>query len=161
MAEIVGAVVLLSGGAAAATAASAGHESAPSGLTGSIFHGCANLKTGAVNLVLKSGGRCPKGTGAVYWNSALLGTKTNHATTGAATAGCTLGQIVLTAGTIASGETMPADGQSLKISQYTALFVLLGTEYGGNGKTTFDLPDLRNAAPDGLSYSICIFGTYP
>ena len=34
-------------------------------------------------------------------------------------------------------------GQTLAISQYTALFSLLGTNYGGNGQTTFNLPDLR------------------
>jgi len=35
------------------------------------------------------------------------------------------------------------DGQLLPISQYTALFSLLGTTYGGDGRTTFGLPDLR------------------
>lgn len=35
------------------------------------------------------------------------------------------------------------DGQILSISQNTALFSLLGTTYGGNGQTTFALPDLR------------------
>lgn len=39
------------------------------------------------------------------------------------------------------------DGQLLPLSQNTALFSLLGTTYGGNGKTTFALPDLRGAAP--------------
>ena len=39
------------------------------------------------------------------------------------------------------------DGQLLAISQYTALFSLLGTTYGGNGQTTFALPDLRGRAP--------------
>ncbi|MBD2753686.1 phage tail protein [Spirosoma validum] len=34
-------------------------------------------------------------------------------------------------------------GQLLQINQYTALFSLLGTTYGGNGQTTFGLPDLR------------------
>lgn len=34
-------------------------------------------------------------------------------------------------------------GQLLPIAQYTALFSLLGTMYGGNGQTTFALPDLR------------------
>ncbi|RZK50946.1 MAG: phage tail protein, partial [Hymenobacter sp.] len=34
-------------------------------------------------------------------------------------------------------------GQSLPISQNTALFSLLGTTYGGDGRTTFNLPDLR------------------
>ena len=40
-------------------------------------------------------------------------------------------------------------GQSLSIAQNTALFSLLGTTYGGNGQTTFNLPDLRGRAPIG------------
>jgi microcystin-dependent protein len=39
------------------------------------------------------------------------------------------------------------DGQILPISQNTALFSLLGTTYGGDGKSTFALPDLQGAAP--------------
>jgi len=39
------------------------------------------------------------------------------------------------------------DGQLLPLSQNTALFSLLGTTYGGNGQTTFALPDLRGRAP--------------
>jgi microcystin-dependent protein len=39
------------------------------------------------------------------------------------------------------------DGQLLPISQNTALFSLLGTTYGGNGKSTFALPDLQGSAP--------------
>jgi len=39
------------------------------------------------------------------------------------------------------------DGQLLPISQNTALFSLLGTTYGGNGKSTFALPDLQGRAP--------------
>ncbi len=39
------------------------------------------------------------------------------------------------------------NGQILAIAQNTALFSLLGTTYGGNGQTTFALPDLRNRAP--------------
>ncbi len=39
------------------------------------------------------------------------------------------------------------DGQLLSISQNTALFSLLGTNYGGDGRTTFALPDLRSRAP--------------
>lgn len=35
------------------------------------------------------------------------------------------------------------DGSTLQISQYQALYSLLGTYYGGNGTTTFNLPDLR------------------
>ncbi len=39
------------------------------------------------------------------------------------------------------------DGQLIAISQNTALFSLLGTTYGGNGTTTFALPDLQGMAP--------------
>lgn len=39
------------------------------------------------------------------------------------------------------------NGQLLPISQYQALFSLLGTQYGGNGQTTFGLPDLRGRIP--------------
>lgn len=42
------------------------------------------------------------------------------------------------------------NGQLLAISAYTALFSLLGTTYGGNGTTTFALPDLRGRVPVGL-----------
>ena len=38
---------------------------------------------------------------------------------------------------------MFCDGRSLPINRYTALFSLLGTTFGGNGQTTFNLPDLR------------------
>ena len=40
-----------------------------------------------------------------------------------------------------------ADGQIMSIAQNTALFSLLGTQYGGNGQTTFALPDLRGRLP--------------
>jgi microcystin-dependent protein len=39
------------------------------------------------------------------------------------------------------------DGQLLPINQNQALFSLLGTNYGGDGRTTFGLPDLRNRVP--------------
>lgn len=41
----------------------------------------------------------------------------------------------------------PCDGRVLPISQNQALFSLLGTQFGGNGSTTFALPDLRGRAP--------------
>ena len=70
-----------------------------------------------------------------------------------------MGEIVLTAGDTAAG--LPAEGQLLQISAYNLLFAQLGTYYGGDGQNTFALPDLRDAAPDGLTYSICADGTYP
>ena len=52
-------------------------------------------------------------------------------------------------------------GQLLAISQFDTLFTLIGTTYGGDGQTTFGLPDLRGrtpihfgVAPGGSSYSI-------
>lgn len=55
----------------------------------------------------------------------------------------TLGQIVEFAGNYAPGGWAFANGQLLPISQNQALFSLLGTMYGGDGRTTFALPDLR------------------
>jgi hypothetical protein len=72
---------------------------------------------------------------------------------------CTLGEILLFAGTVANGT--PAQGQLLSIAQNTALFSLLGTNFGGNGVTTFALPDLRDVAPNGLTYAICDAGVFP
>ena len=44
----------------------------------------------------------------------------------------------------------PANGQLLAINQYQALFSLVGTTYGGDGRTTFGLPDLRGRTPIGV-----------
>jgi len=43
------------------------------------------------------------------------------------------------------------NGASLAVQQNAALFSLLGTRYGGDGQTTFKLPDLRNRVPRGLN----------
>ena len=58
-----------------------------------------------------------------------------------------LAEIRMFAGNFAPNGWFTCDGQLLPISQYTALFSLLGTTYGGNGTTTFQLPDLRGRAP--------------
>lgn len=42
---------------------------------------------------------------------------------------------------------LPCNGQTLSISQYAALFALLGTTYGGNGTSTFQLPNLQSRVP--------------
>ena len=60
-----------------------------------------------------------------------------------------LGQIVLFGGTFAPRGWAKCEGQLLAISQNTALFSILGTIYGGDGRTTFALPDLRGRAPIG------------
>ena len=57
-----------------------------------------------------------------------------------------LGEIKLFAGNFAPRAWAYCDGQLLPISQYSALFSILGTTYGGDGRTTFALPDLRGRA---------------
>lgn len=58
-----------------------------------------------------------------------------------------LATIKIFAGNFAPKGWAFCNGQILPISQNTALFSLLGTTYGGNGVTTFALPDLRGRAP--------------
>jgi microcystin-dependent protein len=60
-----------------------------------------------------------------------------------------LGCIFIFGGNFAPRGYMLCQGQLLPISQNAALFSLLGTTYGGNGTTTFALPDLRGRAPIG------------
>jgi microcystin-dependent protein len=57
-----------------------------------------------------------------------------------------LGQISIFAGNFAPRGWALCNGQILAIATNTALFSLLGTTYGGNGQTTFALPDLRGRA---------------
>jgi microcystin-dependent protein len=60
-----------------------------------------------------------------------------------------IGSIALFAGNFAPRGYMLCQGQLLAISANTALFAILGTTYGGNGQTTFALPDLRGRAAMG------------
>ena len=55
----------------------------------------------------------------------------------------TIGQVAMFAGNFAPRGWAFCDGQLLPVSQNTALFSILGTIYGGDGRTTFGLPDLR------------------
>ena len=86
VAEIIGAVILLSGGAAAASAVAA-----PSA-KGTTIHACENNKSGVLSVLRKAGGTCPKGTKPLSWNTtgprgpagttALFGKNTNEAKAG-------------------------------------------------------------------------------
>lgn len=60
-----------------------------------------------------------------------------------------IAQIIMFAGNFAPRSWAYCDGSILSIAQNTALFALLGTTYGGNGQTTFALPDLRGRVPVG------------
>ena len=54
-----------------------------------------------------------------------------------------IAQVIMFAGNFAPRGWAFCQGQQLSIAQYTAVFALLGTTYGGNGQTTFGLPDMR------------------
>lgn len=64
-----------------------------------------------------------------------------------------LGEIRLFAGNFAPDGFMFCQGQLLSIANNAALFNLIGTTYGGDGVTTFALPDLRGAVPVGFGQS--------
>jgi microcystin-dependent protein len=57
---------------------------------------------------------------------------------------------------------MSCEGQTLSISQYQTLYALIGSTYGGDGQTTFALPNLKGAEPlPQLKYYIALDGLYP
>jgi len=60
-----------------------------------------------------------------------------------------LGEIKMFAGTFAPVNWQFCWGQSLKINEYDSLYALIGTQFGGDGVTTFNLPDLRGRVPIG------------
>lgn len=60
-----------------------------------------------------------------------------------------LGQLAIFPYNFAPRGWAKCDGQLLPINQYQALFSLLGTTFGGDGRTTFGLPDLRGRVPIG------------
>lgn len=73
-----------------------------------------------------------------------------------------LGSICLFAFNFAPQGFLLCNGQTLPINTNTALFSLIGITYGGNGSSTFQLPNLAGASPvSGMQYYICTQGIYP
>ncbi|KMO15110.1 phage tail protein [Methylobacterium platani] len=64
-----------------------------------------------------------------------------------------LGQIIMFAGPYEPTNWKYCAGQILQIQQYNALYGVLGTTYGGDGRITFALPDLRSRVPVGTGQS--------
>jgi microcystin-dependent protein len=58
-----------------------------------------------------------------------------------------IGEIRMFGGNFAPAGWMFCEGQTLPISEYETLFNLIGTTYGGDGQSTFNLPDLRGRIP--------------
>lgn len=65
-----------------------------------------------------------------------------------------MGIIKLFAGTYAPRDWAFCDGRLLSVAEYTALYSLLGTQFGGDGRTTFGLPDLRSRVPIGAGQGL-------
>lgn len=125
----------------------------PTGATGATGPAGSTGPQGAIG---PEGPIGPSGTAGIF------GTNNNGSYAGsAAGAACTLGDVQLTASTAVATNWVPAKGQTLTIGSNSALFSLMGTNYGGNGSTNFDLPNLTAAAPDGLTYIICVSGVFP
>ncbi len=158
--------------------------------SGGVIHGCYANANGALRVV-DNPSSCKSNETALPWNEAgvqglqgiqgppgipgkdgapgiqgppgvVAGLGTN---TGGAAAGngatCTLGQVLLSASPVVTAGGVAANGQILSISQNTALFSLLGTTYGGDGISSFALPDLRSVTPNNMTYSICVAGIFP
>jgi hypothetical protein len=134
-----------------------------------VVHGC--YKTSGTAHALKVidnsvTASCPSGFTSLNWDQSPpgIGVGTGTATVNnSAGAQCTLGQIDLFA---QQGDAIPdnfkvAAGQVLSISSATALFDLLGTTYGGNGTSTFKLPNVQTLAPDHMTYGMCVSGVFP
>jgi microcystin-dependent protein len=71
-----------------------------------------------------------------------------------------IGTIMMFGGNFAPRDWAFCQGQTLPIASNTALFSLLGTTYGGDGRTTFNLPKLESPI-SGAHYIICLNGIYP
>lgn len=62
---------------------------------------------------------------------------------------CFIGEIRMFAGNYAPQDWLMCQGQSLNVQQSAALFSLIGVTYGGDGVSTFKIPDLRGRVPIG------------
>jgi microcystin-dependent protein len=73
-----------------------------------------------------------------------------------------LGQIVLFPYSFVPYGWARCQGQLIQVNQNQALYSLIGTKFGGDGYSTFALPNLEGAEPlPGMAYYICLQGIYP
>jgi microcystin-dependent protein len=74
-----------------------------------------------------------------------------------------LGEIRLFAGNFAPGGWLLCNGQAVLISEYEALFSTIGTMYGGNGTTYFNVPNLTGSVPihSSNNFPLAEYGTAP
>ena len=136
----------------------------PTGATGSVGPAGPAGATGPAGAAGPAGATGPQGPAGPQGppgTSGVFGTNNINYGAGVAGAECTLGSILLNVSTQYPSNYLPADGQLLPISSYVALFSLIGTDYGGDGTSTFALPNLQAAAPNNTQYLICFAGIFP
>jgi len=108
--------------------------------------------TGPAGAIGPQGATGPQGPVGPAGTAGLFGTDNNSSSPASgAGARCTIGDVQLTASSAIATNWLPAKGQTLTVASNSALASLIGGNYGGNGSTTFDLPNLTAAAPDGLT----------
>lgn len=73
-----------------------------------------------------------------------------------------IGQIQLFPYSFVPNQWSICDGSSIDIAHNQVLYALIGTTFGGDGTTTYNLPDLRGKEPaEGLTYCIAMVGMFP
>lgn len=72
-----------------------------------------------------------------------------------------LGQVMLFGSNFCPRGWAETDGQLLPISANQALFALFGTNFGGDGRTTFGLPKLPKSKNHWIRYCVALTGTFP
>jgi len=135
---------------------------------------CASNSTGSIRVVAAAGD-CSSDERAISWYDATQSNDlflskarfgngqppSTRTTVSGDGYGCEAGNIDMVSGNYAPIGTVFADGQDLPISRDSALFSLIGTTYGGNGTTTFAVPNLHNLGPGHVNYVICVTGVVP
>ena len=74
---------------------------------------------------------------------------------------CLLGEVKLFGGFFVPERFLLADGLLLQIVDNIQLFSIYGTNFGGDGRTTFGIPDLTAITPPDMIYMVCADGTFP
>src|SRR5262245_17908790 len=72
-----------------------------------------------------------------------------------------IGEVVLYPYNFAPTNWVSCAGQLIQVSQDTVLASLLGTEFGGDGKQTFGLPNYQSVSPPNMLYCIALIGILP
>jgi hypothetical protein len=75
--------------------------------------------------------------------------------------GKVVGEVWLFGGNFEPEGSIFANGQLLDIEDYPFLFSVMGTSYGGDGRSNFGVPDLLGLEPEGVRYVVCAVGPFP